>query len=798
MKKILLILSTILLSPCFLNAQTVLVDFGAATSNNVFGMPGWNNLLLSNNMVYLSPGGSGVSPQSNLDEFTDYMGVSGPSAFNFQVNHRVVVTWYNNSNQTFNFSARISFSDTDYPDSGTATGNWFTMRSFTNYQHTYSEALPYSLIKTVFNIVDQGVHACTGNHNSVNVNLHIEWFDSSLKPNLICDKIELYDDADTSAPAQPTNLQAVVLSDSKIALSWNVPTDNVAVTEYYVYKNGEMESYSRINADTIYFLEPATSYAFQVTALDNVLNESAPSQSITVSTMAFQGDTSLINPSVFEYAGAFRFPDNTNWGADALAYNPNGDGGLTGSGSSDGHPGSLFTSNINTPSDAYIGEFNIPGPVIPTPLAVDSLPQATQLQGFSNIRPANINNYPYVDVWVNDIAWLPAQGAQTNAKLYSAWGYYYQLMGETKYPALSWCDAQNLAGSTKQGGWYLGSPTGWPEPAYCNDYLFPVPQLWADANTNGRSLLNGRYREGGLSGLGPTLYAIAPWQSGNPPAVGETLSYTTLLEYGPVLNSVDDYYYPNAINDYNHADYWKDAVWLKDNSKNAVAIVGLKGLGVNYYGYKGEQMRHEWVIADLPYPEFYATDPNGKGWQAGRMAPIMVLYKPQDLADVAAGVQNSYDIQPYAAMRFDPGIFYSDHPELRSAAFDRENEILYITEFCEEYDGRAVVHVWTTSSVIVDIENYHSPERRFIVYPNPSNGYFQIEIATGLPGKFRIEIYNTLGKNVCSGFREKEACSQISLYPSEKLMAGVYYLQVWGCNGKHNELIGSRRIVVVD
>jgi len=44
-----------------------------------------------------------------------------------------------------------------------------------------------------------------------------------------------------------------------------------------------------------------------------------------------------------------------------------------------------------------------------------------------------------------------------------------------------------------------------------NDYMFDIPTNWAAANTPGMLLATGRYRDGGWSGQGPTLFACGPW-----------------------------------------------------------------------------------------------------------------------------------------------------------------------------------------------------------------------------------------------------------------------------------------------
>ncbi len=148
--------------------------------------------------------------------------------------------------------------------------------------------------------------------------------------------------------------------------------------------------------------------------------------------------------------------------------------------------------------------------------------------------------------------------------------------------------------------------------------------------------MTGRCRDGGLSGLGPTLYAVAP-AGARPAAANSVLPFTALLEYGPVAAS-DYYHFPNSVDGYLLSDSWRDAAWISAGAQNAVMIMGNKARGENWYGYIGERMAHDWVIADEPYPDFYSTDPDGKGWKSQNFIPMAIFYSPDDLAQVAKGV----------------------------------------------------------------------------------------------------------------------------------------------------------------
>lgn len=772
-------LATLLAGVFFLTSrllsQTVtLVDFGASRSATTFGLSGWPTLLLSPSMTFSNAGPDGVVLSSNLDEFTDNMGVQGVPR-SFQPGERIVVTWYNNSDQSFVFSSRISFVDPDTPTSG-EDGVWFTMRSFADYRHTYQTIEPYASAKTVFNIVDSGVHKSDGLHALVNINLHIEWFETWPKQYILCDKIELLSDADIAPPAAPTGLTAQALSDSKIHLQWQEPADDFGVAEYLIYMNGEIEGYSQEPEFTAVFLQPGIRYSFAVTALDRVKNESVPSTPLVCATAAYAQSPDLLSPGALSYRGAFRLPDEFLWGGEAMAFHPNGDGGQSGSGSGDGYPGSLFVTDVNQREHGYVGEVSIPAPVISTSRNWDELPLAQILRQPVDIRPANVNGWgDYIDIWRTGLAFQTEEN-----RLYGAWSVHYTVTGE-KHACLSCCDATNLSGSAKQGAWYLGDPGVPPVDAMVGDYLFTVPVSWAAMNTAGRSLITGRCRDGGLSGLGPTLYAVAPVGT-TPPAANTVRPVTTLLEYGPVSAS-DYHHFPNSIDGYLLSDAWRDAAWITAGSQNSVIIMGNKARGDNWYGYMGEHMAHDWVIADVPYPEFYETDPDGKGWKAHNFIPMAILFDPADLAAVARGAIPSSQPQPYAAIRFDPGIFWSADREIRTISYDQRNGYLYVLEFDRTREGALIVHVWDVKEIKTAVEKRErllpSAFRLSPNYPNPCQTCTRIQFHLPKDEPVLGELYDIGGRKVMtlihrhygSGWHEES----LSL---DHLPSGIYHLQL--------------------
>lgn len=93
--------------------------------------------------------------------------------------------------------------------------------------------------------------------------------------------------ADTTPPSTPTNLAKGIVTSSSVGLTWDLSTDNVAVTEYEVYKNAVLEATVSHPTDAynVTGLSSATSYDFYVIAKDAAGNSSAQSSTLTVTTL---------------------------------------------------------------------------------------------------------------------------------------------------------------------------------------------------------------------------------------------------------------------------------------------------------------------------------------------------------------------------------------------------------------------------------------------------------------------------------------------------------------------------------
>lgn len=89
---------------------------------------------------------------------------------------------------------------------------------------------------------------------------------------------------DVTAPSIPTNLVGSVLSSTQINLTWNASTDNVGVTGYKIFRNGNQIATSTTANYSDTGLIASTSYTYVVSAYDAAGNNSQQSNMINVTT----------------------------------------------------------------------------------------------------------------------------------------------------------------------------------------------------------------------------------------------------------------------------------------------------------------------------------------------------------------------------------------------------------------------------------------------------------------------------------------------------------------------------------
>jgi hypothetical protein len=428
-----------------------------------------------------------------------------------------------------------------------------------------------------------------------------------------------------------------------------------------------------------------------------------------------------LRPDALRYQGAFRLPEGDErpntfaYGGNAMTFRPGGDT----SGARDDFPGSLFITGHErisygeVPDGDQIAEVSIPKPSLSRD--VNTLPRARFLQPFHEVAKGHFKEFqelPTVGLQYLDIP-------ETGPKIHVAWGQHFE--PETPAPTHGWF-SPDLARPDFKGEWFLKDRSFYS----ANDYMMEIPEKWAETHVQGRRLGTGRFRDGGWSGMGPSLFAYAPWQDGNggSPPPGVELASTALLLYENTRNVAD---IERALNGYQHPDDWSGAAWLTDRTgRSAVLFAGTKAIGAKYwYGFVNpagpdipcvfQPVVTEYTACRLANgsscPPEDLTECDGhdemRGWWSSRFAGQFLLYDPDDLALVAARILKPWEPQPYAILIIDEHLYKTRSPDVDQlvstgvqrryrtggVAFDRTNGLLYMLEqFADE--AAPVVHVW--------------------------------------------------------------------------------------------------------
>ena len=398
----------------------------------------------------------------------------------------------------------------------------------------------------------------------------------------------------------------------------------------------------------------------------------------------------VLIPDDFNYLGAFRLPEESggsNWdySGRGLTYYPEGEP----SGVADGFPGSLF--GVGHDHQQYVSEISIPAPVISRNF--EDLPTAVTLQPFVDITEGMFGETELPRL---GLQYLPPQEGQTTGKLHFVHGQHFQDFE----PSHGWSEL-DLAHPNAAGAWNMNGYTNY----VTSDYVFEIPESWANALPGSPRLATGRFREGVWGGLGPALFAFSPWKEGNPPVSGATLhAVTPLLLYGEQEPGLTDVLSDESMkmNGYLEPDHWWDGAWLTAGDKSAVVFVGTKAMGTAWYGFSNGIVWN-YDCADqnpptCPDPPEWPYD--NRGYWADDYQPQIIFFDPADLVKVANGETESWQPQPYAILDLS-GEFYDPRTNVEeykqditgAMAYDRQNGLVYVIErLAEEY--KSVIHVW--------------------------------------------------------------------------------------------------------
>ena len=433
--------------------------------------------------------------------------------------------------------------------------------------------------------------------------------------------------------------------------------------------------------------------------------------SITV-TKSSSNESQRLQPSEFQYLGAFRLPEEFNWGAQGLSYYPGGNGGT----------GSLLVTGPQSPLDAsgetcyegstgcqvYFAEIAIPTPQ--TAVNWEDLPMAEYIRTMTAFDKGLVHNLtPYG--FVSGIQYVPRQGSQTTDKIYVSLNAWYSEgdFGDDTFPTI-WFN--ELDGSNARGLFHVGPESSPYHGRKMGDYLFSVPQWYADQYLGGRILVTGRSRGTPVNGetvsvaggsQGPTLFAFHPWQTENPNGNLDALPILYYRSQYPGCSGPDigvggasvDCDYPG----FTMCDAWSGASFMENGQKNAILISGLKGSTNCYYcgdPVDDSECRQEPLPGEC---DLHCNE--SRGYHCGPYERQIIFYDPDALGRAAQGNGDPWNVLPYATWRPDE-LYLGDAQghtcgDVGGMTADNTGGRLFLIErglggF--ENENAAIVHVW--------------------------------------------------------------------------------------------------------
>ncbi len=700
-------------------AHWTLVQFGPSGAATALPYPGWNEILRHpTRTAYVDPDGdpahAGLACVPGLTEAQPtFYGVRGSTPISFAVGQKIVVAFYNRSDEYIYPAARVSFADPDTPDPAEPDLPWYTLHNL-DYEPEGSWVPPHTVFELSYYISNDamvnaiGGPPAQGAHTLVNVSLPYN------DPHLVLLRIEISDECDLTPPTPPVALRAEPFATTShvgqnlVRLTWLPSTDPAphpeGISRYFIYRNEAL--YDLVDpamvghlGTNLYYVDlnvaPNTTYTYHVSAVDRAPyglypqgdrrssrfgNESPLSPPVTIRTPPWSS-TRLPNPwTDFRYLGTFRLPSTPNedwaYAAEGLTYCPTGN---------PGHdpalelPGSLYGF---TSLRSGIAELNIP---IPS-LALDpaSLPTARTLQPNTNLWPLIYDGSSTPsggsDMKVAGLAYHPAAHGVPARLYYSVCNFYAT---DPAAPSHGWFDLDLTEG---QGAWFLGAlPPNNLYPGLISRYLAALPADWANLHLGGRSLLAGNtILSGGLeNSAGPTLYAFAPWESGALPPPGAALPVTLLLRYAFIAET------EHRVLNWRLDATAEGAAWISAGPKAALAFSARRTVGDVWYG---DSLGNSHAAYDIPEPPFGYKGGSCTEWRNG-----LLLYNPEDLAAVARGEKAAWEPQPYLV--FDTQQFSRraspEAPESGAIAFAPELQTLFYLEHNGDPElVSGLIHAW--------------------------------------------------------------------------------------------------------
>lgn len=414
----------------------------------------------------------------------------------------------------------------------------------------------------------------------------------------------------------------------------------------------------------------------------------------------------LWSPRHLRYRGAFRVrkgqtePNPAGMmekGGRGLTYNPNGNPGAD---PSQFLPGSLFISGNEgeTHDGGYVGEIEIPIPVISETQTITDLPMAEFIQPLTDAIGSLYQSYPRGDGSRRSFGDLLLVPPQPEYPYESLWWTVRQLYNgpNNDIPSMGRIRS-TLSTPDSQGRWHLGpTDSGNEEHEFhmssTTDYMFTAPMDFANEYLGGRFVISGMGdREGGTNGAmqGPGMYA---WNPNVPPLpFGAELDVMTIAWYKtkplPAGSECDScgQVSVRAIPGYSQEDEWVDGCWMTHDGRQAIAMFGNKCRYCSFY--IGDHCSGIWNNGPCNQGSSGWTcgqDPSGLPAKVGQI----MFFDPDELARSAVGEIDPWDVHPFATADLTPYVYepIDCSPGIQGVAYAAELGMVFTVELDKDHD----------------------------------------------------------------------------------------------------------------
>ena len=400
--------------------------------------------------------------------------------------------------------------------------------------------------------------------------------------------------------------------------------------------------------------------------------------------IGFAAEHNRIKREQIVYEGAIR-PFYIGWrnhetfayGMSGLTFNPKG----YPDGPNDGYPGSLFA--VGHRYEKLIAETSIPIPV--KSKDYNALPRGEMLQGFGDISEFSTTKASIAEylgsigenkLEIDQLAglvYVPGMSGKSRDFIFWTVKRYYNA-GNINHPSIGRSEPDTEKPQVK-GVWRLGPRTEaeFHAKSYSN-YLFSIPEDWSEMHVGGKSLA------AGMSGC---------------PSTRPTATVRPCMHSPPYLMKQ---FPPWALP-------WKPKSFcgihpIKENIPDGRnATFGAAALG----------------FAPGIDPQCSLREPKGWGrYGTGNHCPVgcssrkgyhcdpiegqIVLYDPEELAEVASGDRETWDVLPYEIISYDDAdLPFDTCSALGDVAYDPDANKLYMVQRIQ--GGKPLIHVFRIESI---------------------------------------------------------------------------------------------------